>query len=220
VGAYAHEDKAVIEAAAITATRFARIFSNSGIKREGSGFKISKWSSWSSPPHERRLGQARRRGDVFPVPKPFLKACFVIMEDNRFALGGFDRQALLLGLLREVDQRLAAEAAAVRFNRRTEINPTRHLSNSRQQFAPRSVWYKGLVFADPVDADSANRDREQHDQADQDEPNVDVPRDGGHQEQRRGNEDVQQHLRKAPLALGPQPSVFRGSASSRRAAAD
>jgi hypothetical protein len=49
------------------------------------------------------------------------------MEDNRFALGGFDRQALLLGLLREVDQRLAAEATAAGFNRPIEINSTRHL---------------------------------------------------------------------------------------------
>jgi hypothetical protein len=119
---------------------------------------------------------------VFPVAKPFLKACFVIVEDNRFALGGFNRQASLLGLSREIDQRLAAEAAAVRFNGRAEINPTRHLSNSRHQFAPRAVWYKGLVLAEPVDADGANRDREQHDQADQGEPNVDVPRHGGHQQ--------------------------------------
>jgi hypothetical protein len=96
VGAYAHEDKAPIEAAAITPTRFARIFSNSGIRREGSGFKISKWSSWLSPPYELRLGPARCRCDVFPVPKPLTKACFVIVEDDRFAIGRFYRQGLLL----------------------------------------------------------------------------------------------------------------------------
>jgi hypothetical protein len=49
------------------------------------------------------------------------------MEDNRFALDGFDHQPLLLGLLRDADQWLAAEATAVRFSRRTEINFTRHL---------------------------------------------------------------------------------------------
>jgi hypothetical protein len=50
------------------------------------------------------------------------------------------------------------------------------------------------VFADPVEAESADCKREQHDQADEDEANADVPRDVGHQERGEVDEDVQQHL--------------------------
>jgi hypothetical protein len=50
------------------------------------------------------------------------------------------------------------------------------------------------VFADPVEAESADCNREQHDQADEDEANADVPRDVGHQKRGEVDEDVQQHL--------------------------
>jgi hypothetical protein len=40
--------------------------------------------------------------------------------EDGFALGGFNLQLLRLGLLRDVDQRLAAEASALRFYRRIE----------------------------------------------------------------------------------------------------
>ena len=65
------------------------------------------------------------------------------MEDNRFALGGFHRQPLLVGLLGDVDQRLAAEATAVRFNRRAEINATRHLFK-----VPAPVWEVRVIEGD------------------------------------------------------------------------
>jgi hypothetical protein len=64
---------------------------------------------------------------VSAIPEPFLKACFVIVEDKRFALGRLNRQGLLFRLFRDVHQRLAAEATAAGFNRRIEINSTRHL---------------------------------------------------------------------------------------------
>jgi hypothetical protein len=76
---------------------------------------------------------------VFPVSEPFLKACFVIVEDNRFAIRRFNRQRLLLGLLRDVDQRLAAEATVAGLNGGIEINSTRHLLSHGHQFGPKSV---------------------------------------------------------------------------------
>ena len=92
----------------------------------------------SSPPYELRLRQARCRCSVFPVPKPLLKACFVIVEDNRYALGGFDRQPLLLGLLRDADQWLAQKqqpSASTDARNRSSLASL----SARHQFGPRSV---------------------------------------------------------------------------------
>jgi hypothetical protein len=63
----------------------------------------------------------------------------------------------------------------------------------RRRFWPIAVR-RVTVFADPVEAESADCNREQHDQADEDEANADVPRDVGHQERGEVDEDVQQHL--------------------------
>jgi hypothetical protein len=143
---------------------------------------------------------------VFSVAEPFLKTRFVIVEDKGSALGGFHRQRLLPDLVRNVDQRLAAEATGAGFNRRIEINFAGHLYSpsplqhdngrftpplhdkpscgsgitQRHWFGPMFKRSKVTVFADPVKADSADRDREQYDQADQDEANADVPRNVGH----------------------------------------
>ena len=64
----------------------------------------------------------------------------------------------------------------------------------RQRFLAMAAQRKVTVFADPVEADSADRGGEQYDQADQDEADTDIPRDVGHQQQGRGDENVQQRL--------------------------
>jgi hypothetical protein len=55
----------------------------------------------------------------------------------------------------------------------------------------------------PVEADSSDSNGEQHDQACEGNANADVPGDGGHHEAGDGDKDVQQHLSKTPLSLGP-----------------
>jgi hypothetical protein len=60
------------------------------------------------------------------------------------------------------------------------------------------------------EAHSTDSGHEQHDEAHENEANVDVPGEVGHQEQWRGDEDVEQHLWKPPLSFGPKPCVFRG----------
>jgi hypothetical protein len=69
--------------------------------------------------------------------------------------------------------------------------------------------YRTTACSHPVEADSSDSNGEQHDQACEGNANADVPGDGGHHEARDGDKDVQQHLSKTPLSLGPKPGIFR-----------
>ena len=163
---------------------------------------------------------------MFPVPKPFLKACFVVVEANRFALGGLNRQPSSRSPP-DVDQRLAAKAAAARFNicvghrcstssledknspsspRLPRCPPYLVGAAQRHWFGPMSIGSKVTVCAVPVDADSADRDRQQPDKADEDEASVDVPRDRGHQERGDSDEDLKSIIANS---ASPRPGAMR-----------
>ena len=77
-----------------------------------------------------------------------------------------------------------------------------------------ALRYRMTPFAQPPEADNADSDCEQHDEANECDANAHVPRNAGHHEVRNGEKDVRQHLGKAPLSLGPQPSASRAASAN------
>jgi hypothetical protein len=77
-----------------------------------------------------------------------------------------------------------------------------------------ALRYRMTSFAQPPEADNADSDREHHNEANERDANAHVPRDAGHHEVGNGEKDVRQHLGKAPLSLGPQPSASRAASAN------